>query len=153
MDFELNGRLLKYENGEFYIWRDGGNWRNNPKWYLISIWNCNSGYKCITVKYKNYLLHRVIAMLFLGLDINDTKQHIDHIDGNKNNNELSNLRIVTNQQNCFNRKASKGYYKKYNKFVAQINKDGKYIYLGYFNTEEEARQAYLDAKLVHHIIE
>lgn len=151
MEFELNGRLLKYENEEFYIWRDGGNWKNNPKWDLISICNCN-GYKVINISKKSYKLHRIIAMLFLGLDINDTKKEIDHIDGNKNNNELSNLRVVNHQQNTFNFTKAKGYWYHQNKFRSAIHIDGKKIQLGCFDTEEEAKQAYLNAKLVYHKI-
>jgi hypothetical protein len=45
----------------------------------------------------------------------------------------------------------KGYSKKYNKFQSRIVVDGKTIYLGHFNTEYEAHNAYLDAKSKHHI--
>ena len=39
-----------------------------------------------------------------------------------------------------------------NKFRAQITINGKTKYLGYYNTEAEARQAYLDAKAIYHIM-
>ena len=42
--------------------------------------------------------------------------------------------------------------KKTNKYQARIILNKKYINLGLFETEHEARQAYLDAKLLYHII-
>ena len=79
---------------------------------------------------------------------------IDHINGMRDDNRINNLREVTHQQNQYNQKNPKGCYldKKTNKFQSKINFDGNEIYLGYFNTEQEARQAYLDAKKIYHII-
>ena len=76
---------------------------------------------------------------FLELDIENPKQVIDHQDRDKSNNNVSNLRIVTQQQNLFNQNA-KGYcwYKPTNKWLAQIFVDGKKIYLGYFENKEDA---------------
>ena len=157
MNFTLNGRLLKYINEEcILIYCDSGNWRNNPEWVEKSICNRNrnTGYKCIHIGNKSYFVHRIVGYLFLGLDIENLKEMIDHIDGNVINNKLENLRIVTQQQNSFNTKA-KGFcfHKKSNKFRARIMLNGKQIHLGYFDTEEEARQAYLYAKQKYHLIE
>lgn len=155
MEFELNNRKLKYEeNGNIYLWCDSGKYQKNPKWKLVCI-NISNGYKNFNIANKKYLIHRIIGMLFLGLDINNSEQIIDHIDGNKLNNNLENLRIVSHQQNDFNRLKAKGYcyHKRDNKFQASIKLNGKQIYLGSFDTEEEARQAYLDAKEIYHKIE
>lgn len=79
---------------------------------------------------------------------------IDHINGDKADNRISNLREVTNQKNTWNRKDVKGYtYRKdRNVFVSRIIVDGKRIGLGHYKTEDEAYKAYLDAKKVYHII-
>lgn len=79
---------------------------------------------------------------------------IDHINGDKSDNRISNLREISIQKNTWNRKDVKGYtYRKdRNKFVARIIVDGKRIGLGHYETEEEAYKAYLDAKKVYHII-
>jgi len=79
---------------------------------------------------------------------------IDHINGIKDDNRICNLRKVTNQQNQWNTKNSKGYcYRKdRNKFHSQIGYNNNNISLGFFKTEEEARQAYLDAKKIYHKI-
>jgi len=76
---------------------------------------------------------------------------LDHINRDKTDNRISNLRNVSNQENMFNTNA-KGYTKRKNKWIAQIKLDYKNIYLGSYNTEEEARQAYLLAKEKYHII-
>jgi len=79
---------------------------------------------------------------------------LDHINRIKTDNRICNLRAVTNQQNQFNLSKAKGYtfIKKYNKYQSQITTNQKIKYLGWFNTEEEARQAYLAAKQIYHVI-
>jgi hypothetical protein len=78
---------------------------------------------------------------------------LDHINRNREDNRISNLRIVTDQQNAWNNNC-KGFYWNKNrmKWRSQIKINNKQIHLGYFNTEEEARDAYLIAKEKYHII-
>lgn len=95
-------------------------------------------------------VHRLLGFAFLGLT---DDFHIDHIDRNRKNNSLDNLRIVTNQQNAFNRTA-KGYCfdKSSGKWMSYITINKKLKFLGRFKTEEEARSAYLKAKDIYHKI-
>jgi|688.fasta_scaffold146229_3 hypothetical protein len=81
-------------------------------------------------------------------------EHIDHINGIKDDNRIDNLREVTHQQNQHNRTKAKGYYlnKISKKYHTQIMLNNEVKYLGCFNTEQEARQTYLDAKKIYHII-
>ena len=65
---------------------------------------------------------------------------------------MNNLRIVSHQENQFNKNA-KRYTKQGKKFQAHICLNYKQIRLGYFDNEEEARNAYLEAKKIYHIIE
>jgi hypothetical protein len=111
-----------------------------------------TGYREIKINGKFYLSHRLIYMYHKG-EITDGL-HIDHIDRDKLNNNIENLRLVTHQENHFNRGA-KGYYfnKRDNKFMAYIRINGELIYLGYFDTAEEAKNAYLKAKKRLHIIQ
>tara|TARA_R110000823_G_scaffold301875_1_gene422957 strand:- start:70 stop:537 length:468 start_codon:yes stop_codon:yes gene_type:complete len=102
-------------------------------------------------KQKCYPVHRLVAYAFLNLDIENKKQFIDHKNRDKLDNQVSNLRVVSNQQNQFNTNA-KGYHKRGNKYRAKIQINGKQIQLGLFDTEVEARNAYLQGKLIHHII-
>jgi hypothetical protein len=78
--------------------------------------------------------------------------YIDHVNGIKDDNRICNLRIVTHQQNHWNRTKAKGYYfsKSHNKFHSQININGVVKFLGHFNTEDEARIAYIKAKEIYH---
>lgn len=94
---------------------------------------------------ETILLHREIVGAKKG-DI------VDHINGNTLDNRRENLRIVTHQQNCYNREALK---KGINKriwpsgrvaFRARIRKDNRLHHLGYFDTIEEAIKAREDAK-------
>lgn len=94
---------------------------------------------------KKNLEHRAIWELFNGL-IPDGMD-IDHINRDRTDNRIENLRLATRSQNCHNTKA-KGYSwnKSREKFVAYISTMGKTIYLGAFDNEEDARGAYLEAK-------
>ena len=145
----INGRKL-IVNKEGEIW--GLNKQTN-KLKLINNINNSHGYNCLRCNKKTFLRHRIMAYVYLNLDLNNVNLHIDHIDRNRINNKLSNLRIVTNQQNCWNREA-KGYalHKKSNKWMSRIKFNNKQIHLGYFTTEEEAHNAYLEAKKKYHII-
>lgn len=115
----------------------------------------NSGYiECYIIhngKMYNVLGHRLAWFLHYGkLPVN----FIDHIDGVKNNNVISNLRDVTQQQNNMNNTKAKGFnwHKQHKKFTSQIQINGKKIHLGLFRTENEARAAYLVAKAKYHTI-
>ena len=102
-------------------------------------------------KAKNHRIHRLVAEAFL--PDYSAELDVDHIDRDKLNNNLSNLRMVTTQQNAFNTKA-KGcsWHKTKQMWRAYIRKDYKYKHLGYFDKEEDAHQAYLDAKKIYHTI-
>jgi len=78
---------------------------------------------------------------------------LDHINRDKIDNCICNLRISNTQKNQFNTNA-KGYYfdKSRNKWRSKISINNKHIHLGRYNTEEEARDAYLQAKEKYHII-
>lgn len=100
-------------------------------------------------KRKTFLVHRLVAMYFL--EDFSTNLQVDHIDRNRQNNSIDNLRMATCGQNCCNsgkrqNTSSKykcvSFVKKRNKWQAQVRYDGKNKWLGYFDTEEAARQAY-----------
>jgi hypothetical protein len=108
----------------------------------------------ITLNKKNYhLLAHQFGWYWV---YKECVEQIDHINRIKNDNRICNLRSVTNQQNQWNRKIAKGYSKiVYNDsiyYISQIHLNNKIIYLGCFNTEEKARNAYLQAKEKYHII-
>jgi hypothetical protein len=88
----------------------------------------------------------------------ENNQVVDHIDHNTLNNQKSNLRICSQQQNCFNRRKQYGvskykgvhWSKQYNLWEARIWYSGKSTYLGRFKSEIEAAEAYNKAaKEIH----
>jgi hypothetical protein len=108
---------------------------------------------CLRGNGKNHMcrIHRLLGLYFLSCP---TDMQIDHIDGDRHNNNLSNLRVVTNQQNHYNRTTAKGCYwnPTNNNWRAVIGINGKSKHLGTYPTEEEARAAYLEGKKIHHVI-
>jgi hypothetical protein len=73
---------------------------------------------------------------------------LDHVNGDRQDNRIENLRIATKLQNSWNRKNVKGYVylSDRKKYKAQIRRGGNHINLGHFDTEEEAKNAYAVAK-------
>jgi len=132
-------------------------WRN--KYWRIVKNNANIGgdYNYIRINGKMIYRQRLLAYCFLGLDDivgkSGADDCIDHKDRNKLNNSVANLRITTQQGNNHNQTKAKGYSldKHKKKWKAQIGLNSKRIHLGYYDTEAEARQAYLSGKEKYHI--
>jgi hypothetical protein len=78
---------------------------------------------------------------------------IDHINRKRDDNRIENLHVVTNQQNAFNTDA-KGYSwnKNAGKWQSYIYLDGRKHYIGLFEKEEDAHNAYIKKKLELHLI-
>jgi len=119
----------------------------------------SEGYVRLSIKGKIFSAHRLAWVLYYGKwpDLN-----VDHIDGDRTNNAIRNLRVVTQSQNLQSRKGpAKGkkgglpigvfFYGKKGKYTAQIKYDGVVHLLGVFTSVEDAEEAYLAAKRLHHI--
>lgn len=126
--------------------RDNG--PKNPKGKRIGHKN-KRGYIKMQFRGKQYLCHRIAWAI--GHNTLEVPPILDHINGDPSDNRLCNLRAATDQQNQFNKKSYrsglKGTYfcKRKNKWRSQITFSGKYKYLGYFDTETEAHEAYCRA--------
>ena len=157
-----NRRFRLHPNGVMYV-RDhwGGKETKNEKWNEIKFSKNDNGYDIcgITIngKPRNFRKHRLVKLAHdPTFDIFDSSPSncIDHENHTRDDNSNDNLRVVSQQQNCFNRSNVKGYCwnNKAKKWQAQIRIDGKSEYLGLFEKEEEAHNAYLAAKAKLHII-
>ena len=113
----------------------------------------NKGYSEIKLYYNNKSYHILTHQFAWYVKYNEVPPTIDHINQNKLDNRIINLRSITQQQNTFNTNA-KGYnfQKASKKYMARIGIGGKRIYLGCFNTPSEAEEAYKQAKKIHHTI-
>lgn len=109
----------------------------------------NAGYILVALKGVKYLTHRLIWKMHYG---EEPRSIIDHINGIRTDNRISNLRQATWSLNSANSKKRsncqvpyKGVSRNGNCFAARIFKDGKVTRLGYFRTPEEAHAAYVAA--------
>jgi hypothetical protein len=133
-----------YEN---YSISSTGQVRNNKTERIMKLDLRPNGYYQVGLskngKTKTYYPHRLVALAFIPLE--PGKDFVDHKDGHPENNSVENLRWCTQQENTRNRTINKnntsgykGVYKMKEKWCAQIKIDGKHIYLGNFDTAEEA---------------
>lgn len=116
----------------------------------------SQGYLATKVNGKFYRCHRLAWALFYG---KWPDGEVDHFDGDKANNRITNLRDIEHKHNSHNQMRPQGnnpyigayWSERTQKWRAAIKKDGKINCLGSFLTAEEAHKAYLEAKKhMHH---
>ena len=128
-------------------WERGGKWREVD----MSKSNGSDGYVKVRFKGELFMAHRIVYSLFHKIDL-PADMEIDHANGNKIDNHICNLELVTrsgNQQNQYKHRNGKlvgcYFHKDRQKWIAKIQINGKQKHLGCFPTEIAAHQAYLDA--------
>lgn len=118
--------------------------------YCYSLTTNSKGYVFTgTRKLGERKVHRIIAGRMGLLSQQGSRLQIDHINQNKLDNRRENLRLVNgevNMNNCRRCLKGKGYKIQKGRFCAQIGINGKKVFLGLFDNEEEARKAYVAAK-------
>jgi hypothetical protein len=148
--------LIRYDGTDFY-------WLPRPRSYFSDLASFRSfnarhadkkaaikqqlnGYNGIRIDHALILVHRMIWVLYYG---EWPKHELDHIDGDKANNAISNLRDVTKSGNMRNQNlrcdSTSGFPgvhfckdKASRPWVARIGVGGTWKTLGYFSTKEEA---------------
>jgi hypothetical protein len=114
------------------------------------------GYRRIVIDYVKYYEHH-LAWLIVHGDLPEGE--MDHADGNRSNNAIGNLRLATRTQNNANNgccatgvSGLRGVYRdlrRPHKWFSKIQVGGQQIYLGEYDSPEEARAAYLQAAYEH----
>lgn len=142
-------KLFDYQNGELY-WNVAK--ARNIKIDDVAGTFDNCGYRVIGINGKVYKTHRLIFLYHHGF----LPKFLDHIDGNPLNNNISNLREATNQENGMNREKGKFMNgkpttskfkgvcqdKETKKWRAQIYINGEAKNLGRYDSEIDAAKAY-----------
>ena len=150
---ELAMTFLDYnpDTGLFHWKKSGGSRAVVGR--LAGNFDPSNGYCKIGICGQQLYAHR-LAWLFIHGEMPSLQ--VDHIDGNRMNNAISNLRLANQSEQNQNQRTGRAtrkdrplgaYFRKDSgKWMSQITIDGKVIRLGLYATESEAAAAYLVAK-------
>ena len=155
MEREMLGNLFRYEEDTLFKKR-----KNNSQWTCYDdLKPHTSGYILVTVNGKTMKLHRLVYLFHNPeWDISDSSldNSIDHINGNKLDNKIDNLRVVTHSQNKQNTthyggKPIKGVHfdNTNNRWMAHWQENGKQK-TKYFKTELEALEYRVEMVALHY---
>ena len=137
----------KIDDFENYSISSEGEVRNDKFDRILNPSNDKDGYLRVCLykngKKKTHYVHRLVASAFIPLE--NGKDFVDHKDGEPTNNSVENLRWCNLKENNQNKSIAKnntsgikGVRFDRGKWCARIWIDGKHIYLGYFESIEEA---------------
>lgn len=138
---EMAKRLSYDKDTGVVVWLDG----KKAGQEIVNL--SNEGYRRLKILGKNYYLHRVCWFLH---HKEWPTGYLDHVNGDKADNRLKNLRLASSSQNSANRILAvnnstgyKGvvYRKEFNKYLARVGANPRII-VGYFETAEDAARAY-----------
>lgn len=148
---ELN-KYVEYKDGKFH-WKT--RLSNRAKLGEEAGTITTHGYKCITINRKRYYEHSLVFLYHYGF----IPKMIDHINGNRLDNRIENLRECNVFQNNANKDKTilntsgyKGVHKQKNsnKWRAQIQIGSTRKHLGYFDNILDAKKAYDNEAILHY---
>ena len=139
--------------GKYIIYSDGRIWSvKRSKFLKPSIHH--TGYTRVNIDKKDRFIHRLVADAFIPNRSN--LPMVNHINEIKSDNRVENLEWCTNRFNTNHRYKSKYpgacFNKQMKKWQANTRVNGKRKFLGYFNTPEEASNAYISYCTIHNLI-
>lgn len=117
--------------------------------------DCSTNYKRVKIHRKTYALHRLIFLFNHGY----LPKQVDHIDGNRSNNKIENLREASSSQNSHNQKLrvtntssikNVSWSKVRKKWNVSLMVNYKRIILGFFNDIELAELVSIEAREIYH---
>lgn len=142
---------------QLFIYKDGNLYWKIKKSFNVergSLAGClDQGYFRIGINKKIYKRSRLVWKMINGVD---PLYEIDHIDQNKQNDRIENLRDIKQSKQQLNRPIQSNnvsgcvgvyFYKKYNKWLARISVNKKRLHLGYFDNKEDAVKARKKAEI------
>jgi hypothetical protein len=145
VDLYLFGTHLRvYPDGSIERLMKSGNWK-----YIENRANHRHGYNVIMIKGVQHTRARIVAYAFLNMiSLTNKSIVLHHKDSNRLNCSVANLSIESYSSINYYRKDTQGFYKNPNSntYVAMITKNGITKRLGTFETEDEAHQAYINAR-------
>jgi len=149
---EILNFLFEYKNGELY-WKFSLS-SKSPKGCIAGSIK-HDRYRRISIGKKPYLAHRLIFMMFNGY----MPEIVDHIDGNRLNNHIENLRPANRSQNQHNKPALKTntsghknvtWNARKRKWLVNLRLNSKDIHIGYFEDIELADLVAQEARNKYH---
>lgn len=154
MDQQRLRELLDYdvETGRF-VWRQAN---KRVKAGTVAGYVGSDGYVRIRASGTRFLAHRLAWFYVHGTW---PAGEIDHINGDRSDNRIANLRDATTSINQQNQRQARtnnrssgllGVTRKRSKWQAQIETNGRNVFLGCYSTKEDAHLAYLKAKRERH---
>lgn len=154
----------KVEEYPTYSVSNLGNVRNDKTGRILKPGGNGWGYLLVGLsknkKTTTQKVHRLVAVAFCEQPEGCTE--VDHIDQHKTNNHYLNLRWVTRGHNQRNKRKRNGcssqfpgvcFHKQNNKWEAGLKINGRSVYLGRFDTQEEAHAAWRQAVIDNHLEE
>ena len=133
MDYfkDIPNYIGRYQVSKRGIVKSLGNYKSRKEKILKGSIN-SKGYLTVRLNRKTFCIHQLVAITFLNHSLSGYKKVIDHIDNNKLNNNIENLKIVTQRENISKISGRKvGVYKKGNYWNVSIS-------FSSFKSEEEA---------------
>ncbi|WP_227171077.1 HNH endonuclease [Enterobacter hormaechei] len=146
---DLVERLFTYDPASGLL-----KWKKGKNEGMVAGYGDSGEYRRVRILGYIFMVHRVIWLLVYG---SDSDLLIDHINGNKSDNRIENLRLANHSQNGRNsniQKRNTSGYKGVTKYkiawVVRVNVNGENVYFGSYQDVELAGLVSEEARVKYH---